>query len=207
MTPDSDQTRGLLDLVRQGDRQALEQLVVRYQADVHAYVDARLDPRVRVRESASDVVQKTMMEVVRRMDDYLRREPMPFHLWVRHTAYERLQKVHRDHRQAEIRSVHREQFLPPRSSLMLARPLLARGPGPDEQLAAKDFAERVSQAVAQLDEADREILLLRHVDDMPYEDIARVLGIEPAAARKRYGRALLRLRKVLAEQGLLRSSS
>jgi RNA polymerase sigma-70 factor (ECF subfamily) len=207
MRLDSEQTRGLLDLVREGDGQALDRLLAHHRPGIHSYVEARLDPRVGARESASDVVQKTLMEVVRRMDDYLRREPMPFRLWVRRTAYERLQKVHRDHRQADIRPVHKEQYLPPRSSLMLARPLLARGPAPDEEIAAREFAERVSQAVARLGEADREVLLLRHVDDMPYEDIARVLGIEPAAARKRYGRALLRLRKVLAEQGLLGSSS
>jgi RNA polymerase sigma-70 factor (ECF subfamily) len=205
MTPDLDQTRDLLDLVRQGDRQALQQLLVRYQSDVHAYVDARLDPRVRARESASDVVQKTLMEVVRRMDDYLRREPMPFHLWVRRTAYERLQKVHRDHRQADKRSVYREEFLPPRSSLMLVLPLLARGPSPDEEVAAREFADRVGQAVAELDEDDREILLLRHVDDLPYDEVACLLDIKPATARKRYGRALLELRRVLAEQGLLES--
>jgi RNA polymerase sigma-70 factor (ECF subfamily) len=207
MRPDSEQTCGLLDLVRQGDRQALDQLLVRYRPEVHAYVDARLDPRVRPRESASDVVQKTLIEVVRRMDDYLRREPMPFHVWVRRTAHERLEKDHRFHRQAERRSVHREEYLPRRSSLRLVRPLLARGPAPDEEVAAREFARRVSQAVARLGEADREILLLRHVDDLPFDEAAGVLGIEPAAARRRYGRALLRLRKVLAEQGLLEASS
>jgi RNA polymerase sigma-70 factor (ECF subfamily) len=207
MTPDSNQTRELLDQVRQGDRQALQQLLVRHQADVHAFVRAWLDPRVRPRVAPSDVVQETQLEVVRRMGDYLRREPMPFRLWVRRTAYECLMKEHRDHRQARKRSVDREVPLPTQSSLLLVRPLLARGPAPDQEAAAREFAARVSQAVAQLDEADREILLLRHVHDLSHEETAGVLDIEAAAARKRYGRALLRLRKVLADQGLLKSSS
>jgi RNA polymerase sigma-70 factor (ECF subfamily) len=160
MMLDSDQTRGLLDLVRQGDRKALQKLLARYQPDVHAFVEVRLDPRVRVRVAPSDVVQETQMDVVRRMDDYLRREPMPFHLWVRLTAKDRLLKIHRDHLQAEIRSLTREAHLPRRSSLLLAQPLLARGPAPDEEAAAREFAERVSEAVAQLGEADREVLLL-----------------------------------------------
>jgi RNA polymerase sigma-70 factor (ECF subfamily) len=206
MRPDSEQTRGLVDLVRRGDKQALAQLLVRYRPEVHAYVDARLDPRVRARESASDVVQMTLTEVARRMDDYLRREPMPFHVWVRRTAHDRLDKAHRFHRQKK-RSVDREEYLPRHSSLRLARPLLAPGPGPDAEVAGREFARQVSQAVARLGEADQEILLLRHVDDLPFDEIAGVLGIEPAAARRRYGRALLRLRKVLAEQGLLGSSS
>jgi RNA polymerase sigma-70 factor (ECF subfamily) len=207
MTPDSDRTRGLLELAGQGDRQALQDLLAHYQPEVYAYVEARLDPRVRRRVAPSDVVQETQLEVVRRLPDYLRRRPMPFHLWVRRTAYERLMKFHRDHRQAECRSVRLERHLPARSSLLLVRPLLAPGPAPDEDLAAREFADRVSQAVARLDDDDREILLLRHVDELPYEEVGCLLGVEPAAARKRYGRALLRLRKVLADQGLLESPS
>jgi RNA polymerase sigma-70 factor (ECF subfamily) len=207
MKPDSDQTRDLLDQVRQGDRQALEQLLERHQANVHAFVKAWLDPRVRPRVAPSDVVQETQMEIVRRMDDYLRREPMPYRPWVLRTAYECLMNELRKHRQAGKRSVEREVPLPARSSLLLVQPLLARGPSPDQELADREFAARVSQAVGQLDEADREILLLRHVQDLPYEEAACVLDIQPAAARKRYGRALLRLRKVLAEQGLLETSS
>jgi RNA polymerase sigma-70 factor (ECF subfamily) len=206
MTPDSDQTCDLLDLVRQGDQQALQQLLTRYQADLLAYIETRLDPRIRARIGAEDVVAETQLEVMRRLDDYLQRRPMPFHLWVRRTAYERLLHIHRDHG-AGKRSPKHEERLPARSSLLLARPLLAGGPSPSQEVAAREFAERVNQAVAQLAEDDREILLLRHVDDLPYEEVACLLNLKPAAARQRYGRALLRLRKVLADQGLLEATS
>lgn len=67
----------------------------------------------------------------------------------------------------------------------------------------RELADRVSRAVARLADNDREILLLRHAEDLPFEEIACLLDIEPAAARKRFGRALIRLQKVLRDEGLL----
>jgi RNA polymerase sigma-70 factor (ECF subfamily) len=99
--------------------------------------------------------------------------------------------------------VDREEGWPARSSLLVARPLLAGGPSPSQQLAAQELAERVGRAVAQLAEADREILLLRHAEDLPFEEIACLLDLEPAAARKRFGRALIRLQKLLSDHGAL----
>src|SRR5262249_54174108 len=159
----------------------------------------RLDP--------SDVVQETQLEVVRRLHDFLERRPMPFHLWVRKTAYERLLNLRRDHVEAARRAVGREVALPDRSSLLLARPLLSGGPSPSRRLQAEEFAERVSRAVGELPESDRELLLMRHAEELSYEEVACLLDITPAAARKRYGRALLRLRKVLSEHGLLETPS
>src|SRR5262249_39302161 len=80
MIPDSDNTRALLDQFEQGDKHALSQLLIRYRADMHAFIEARLDPRLRGRLDPSDVVQQAQMEVVRRIDDFLKRRPMPFHL-------------------------------------------------------------------------------------------------------------------------------
>jgi RNA polymerase sigma-70 factor (ECF subfamily) len=153
------------------------------------------------------VVQEVQLEVAERMDDFLDRSPMPFHLWVRKTAYERLLKVQRDHRQRARRSVDREVALPDHSSLLLAKPLLAGGPSPSQQLAAREFADRVGQAVTELPEADREVLLMRHLEGLDYAEIACLLEVSAEAARQRYGRALLRLRKVLKDHGLLESHS
>src|SRR5438270_748186 len=96
--PDSARTCALLDRVRAGARSALEQLLERYRPDLQAFVDFRLDPRVRARLDPSDVVQEAQLEAVRRMDDFLARRPMPFHLWVRKTAYQRLLNARRYHR-------------------------------------------------------------------------------------------------------------
>ena len=200
--PDSAETCGLLTRVGRGDRQALDLLLARHRADLRAFVEVRLDARLAARLDPSDIVQEAQLEVVRRMDDFLERRPMPFHLWVRKTAYARLLDLRRHHRRAR-RSVEREAALPDRSSLLLARPLLARGPSASQQLESRELAERVARAVDGLSEADREVLLMRHGEGLAFEEIACLLEIEPAAARKRFGRALLRLQTALSAQGVL----
>src|SRR5262245_2281005 len=199
--PDSEETRALLERVGRGEPQALERLLAHHRPALHAFVELRLDPRVRARLDPSDVVQEAQLEVARRMDDFLERRPMPFRLWVRRTAYERLLNLQRDHRRAR-RAAGREVALPDRSSLLLARPLL-QGPSPSEQAQARARAERGAGAVAALPEAGRGVLLMRHAEGLPYGEIAFLLGVSPAAARKRYGRALIRLQEALSDHGLL----
>jgi RNA polymerase sigma-70 factor (ECF subfamily) len=201
--PDSPETDGLLEAVRRGERQALDRLLIRHRDELRFFVEMRIDPRLAARVDASDVVQEAQVEMVRRIDDFLKRRPMPFRLWARKTAYERLHDLHRHHIKRARRSVLREAALPERSSLLLVRPLLRNASSPSQRLEARELAERVSQVVGQLAEADREILLLRHAEGMPFADIACLLEIEPAAARKRFGRALIRLQQRLSDHGLL----
>src|SRR5262249_36152017 len=105
------------------------------------------------------------------------------------------------------RSVRREVPLSERSSLLLARPLLAGGATPSQSLEARELAERVAEAVGGVSEAGREGLLLRDGEGVPVEGIGCLLDIEAATARKRFGRALIRLQKALRERGLLGESS
>jgi RNA polymerase sigma-70 factor (ECF subfamily) len=200
--PDSSETRALLEGVGRGDARALESLLERYRPELRDFVEYHFDPRLRARVDPSDVVQETQIELVRRMDDFLASRPMPFRLWLRRKAMERLLNLRRDHLTRARRSVAREEALPDRSSLLLARPLLAPGPSPSQHLQARELAGRVSRAVARLSDTDREVLLLRHTEDLSFEEIGCLLDIEPAAARKRFGRALIRLQKVLGEEGL-----
>jgi RNA polymerase sigma-70 factor, ECF subfamily len=200
---DSARTRSLLDQVQAGNRQALDQLLARYQSELLTFVNRRLDPRVRARLNSSDVVQEAQMEAARRIDDYLKRRPMPFHLWIRKTAYQRLLNLHRDHRRRACRSVDREIALPNDTSAELTRSLIVRGSSPSARIVAREQAEQISKAVARLSDNDREILLMRHVEQLPYEDIGCLFDIAPAAARQRYGRAMIRLQRVLCEFGLL----
>lgn len=196
---DSAQTSALLERIGRGDPQALEQLLARGRPELRDFVDYHLDPRLRTRLDPSDVVQEVQLEVVRRMDDYLQRRPMPFHLWMRKTAYERLLNLRRDHQRAR-RAIDREVPLPERSSLLMVRPFLS---SPSRQAEAREFAERVSRVVAELPERDREILTMRHAEELSYEEIGCLLEIKSAAARQRYGRALIRLQAVLSAHGLL----
>jgi RNA polymerase sigma-70 factor (ECF subfamily) len=205
VTPDAAETERLLRQAQAGDGRAYEQLFGRYRAYLRQVIALRLDPKLRPRVDPSDVVQEAELEAFRRLADYLQRRPMPFRVWLRKTACEKLLKLREHHVGTAQRSVEREVPLPERSSLLLARRLLAGGSTPSQRLSRREAARLVNEALAGLGEADREILLMREFEGLSYEEAGCALGIEPAAARKRYGRALLRLQQRLIDQGLLES--
>jgi RNA polymerase sigma-70 factor (ECF subfamily) len=149
------------------------------------------------------VVQETQLEVYRRLGDFLDRRPMPFRVWLRKTAYERLLMARRRHVEAGQRAVGRERPLPDRSSLLFARRIIARGSTPSRSLGRRELARRLHRVLAELTDTDREILVMRNLEDRSYEEIACILDVEPAAARKRHGRALIRLHALLAADGLM----
>jgi RNA polymerase sigma-70 factor (ECF subfamily) len=113
--------------------------------------------------------------------------------------------MRRRHVKAARRAVDREVALPVRSSLLLAQQLIAPGSTPSQKLDHQELARRVRRAVAQLQDADREVLLMRTFEGLSFEEVGYLLEIDPAAARKRHGRALLRLHKILTEGGLTES--
>jgi RNA polymerase sigma-70 factor (ECF subfamily) len=203
--PESGATQVLLEQVRHGDPRAFEILFARYRIRLYQFVQLRLDPRLRSRVDPSDVVQEAQLEAVRRLQDYLEHRPMPFRLWLRHLAQDRLLKMHRYHAATARRSVHREQRLPAGSSLVLAKQLLASGSTPSQRVNRRDLARRLRQAMDQLSENDREILLLRNFEEMSNQEVGFLLGIDPATASQRHGRALLRLHKILFSSGLTES--
>jgi len=202
-TPDSSETQRLLDEIRSGDRRALDRLLDEHRHYLRSIVELRLDPKLRQRVDASDVVQEAQLEAVRRVADYLERPALPFRLWLRQIAYDRLLMARRQHVEAERRAVEREAPLPDESSIQLAQLALAAGPTPSQQFLQHELAGRVRQVVAELPEADREILLLRNFEGLSNQEASQVLEIDPATASKRYGRALLRLRKSLLASGLV----
>jgi len=202
VSPDSEETRRLLLEVGRGQNEAFNELFARHRAQLRHVVELRLDTRVRARLDPSDVVQDTCLEAFRRLPDFLRRAPMPFRLWLRLTAHERVQMANRQHLVASRRAVGRELPLPETSAAQLITQLLAPGPTPSQQVAQGEMAGLVRQAVAQLAEADREVLLMRTFEGLAYGEIACLLSIDPAAARKRHGRALLRLHDLLTRGGL-----
>lgn len=205
--PDPAQTQRLLDAVRAGDRQALDQLLEEHRAYLRSLVGLRLDPKLRARVDASDVVQEAQIEAVRRVENYLDRPALPFHLWLRQIAYDRLLMMRRQHVEAARRAVEREAPLPDESSLQLARFILADTPTPSEALVQHEMVGRIRRALVELSDDDREILLMRTLEGLSNQEVAQVLSLDPATASKRYGRALLRLRQMLKDEGLLESQS
>jgi RNA polymerase sigma-70 factor (ECF subfamily) len=196
---DEAEVRGLLEQVRAGNRGALDQLLARHRSYLFGVVELRMDQKMRARIDPSDVVQEAQLEAARRIREYLDREPMPFHIWLRRTAYENLVRLRRQHVEAGCRSVEREVPLPDSSSAVLARKLLDREHNPCQQAIEQELARRLRQGLAQLSETDAEVLLLRNLEGLTNEEAAQVLGIDPSATSKRYGRAILKLRQILIE--------
>jgi RNA polymerase sigma-70 factor, ECF subfamily len=196
---DSTETQRLLGEAQAGEAGAVDQLLGRHRSYLRQLVGIRLDQQLRARVDPSDVVQEAHMEAARRLEAYLQQPELPFRLWLRQIAFDRLLMLRRRHIGAARRAVGRDVALPDRSSIDLARQLLAPGPSPSEQLARRELARRVRQALSRLADSDREILLMRNFEGLSNQEVARVLAIAPAAASQRYGRALLRLRKLLME--------
>ena len=203
--PNSCDTERLLRQAQGGDGQAFEDLFARHRAYLRQVVAVRLDPRIRPRLDPSDVVQEAQLDAFRRFGDFLERRPMSFRLWLRKTTCERLLMLRRYHRNAARRSVDKEVGLPDGSAFILVNQLLAGGSAPSQRLQRSESARRIRNVMAQLQEADREILLMRNLEALSNQEVAEVLQIEPSAASQRYGRALLRLRKLLQANGLMES--
>jgi RNA polymerase sigma-70 factor (ECF subfamily) len=204
---DSDETRHLLELARSGQRGPIDLLLQRHRPFLRRVVKLRLDPRLRARVDPSDVVQEAQLEAGRRLEAYLRQPALPFRLWLRQLAYDQLLKACRRHLGAARRAVAREVHLPDQSSLLLGQQLLPVPASPSQQLARKELARRVREAVSRLAEADREVVELRAFEGLSNQETARLLHIRPDAASQRYGRALLRLRQILVDLGFSEASS
>jgi RNA polymerase sigma-70 factor (ECF subfamily) len=185
-----------------GQRDAFDELFDRHRDALRRAVQLRLDRRLRARLDESDIVQEAQMHAYRRLDDYLERRPMPFRLWLRKTAQERIHDHRRAHLHTARRTVHREQEFPDESSMMIARPFVARSSSPSARMAKREYQRLVGEAVNELAELDREILLMRNVEGLSQREIAQVLELSHDAVRKRYGRALVKLQRLLAERGL-----
>jgi RNA polymerase sigma-70 factor (ECF subfamily) len=202
MWPASGETQELLDQARAGQPAAVEQLLDRHRAALRRMVDLRMDGRLRRRVDASDIVQEALVEANRRLSAYLADPAMPFHLWLHQIARDRLIDAHRRHRVAGRRSLDREQPLAadPQASVSAAD-LGALLPDPELTPAAAatwhELERRFAEAIEQLDETDREIVLLRHFEHLGNSEAASLLNLSPPAAGMRYLRAMRRLRALL----------
>jgi RNA polymerase sigma-70 factor (ECF subfamily) len=193
-------TEELLDRAGRGDRAAQGALLQRHHDRLRRMVALRMDPRLAARVNPSDVVQETLAEADRRLADYLRERPLPFYPWLRQLAWERLVAQHRRHLHAQRRSVRREAGpigLPDGSAAELADRLLDSGSGPSAALQREERRRQVRSALDALSAPDREVLVLRYLEELSAREVGAVLGISEAAAMKRALRALQRLRHAL----------
>lgn len=193
----------LIERALAGDRAALNGLFERHRERLRRMVELRLDTRLQARIDASDVIQEAYVDAVNRLHEYLHDPKLPLFLWLRLIVGERLIRLHRFHLGAQQRDAGREVSLyrgalPAASSAALAAQLLGQHTSPTQAMLRAERILRVQEALNSLDPMDREILSLRHFEELTAAEAAGELGIEEAAAAKRYFRALKRLKEMLA---------
>jgi RNA polymerase sigma-70 factor (ECF subfamily) len=204
MWPNTTETQELLAGAGKGESSAVNQLLDRHREALRNMVRARMDQKLARRVDASDVVQDVLLEASQRLNDYIRDPKLPFGLWLRQMAQDRIIDLHRRHRVAVRRSIDREQALGApargdRSSLELLSQLRDPELTPAAASLRKELHERFVEAIDRLEGEDREILLMRHFEQLGNSEAAELLGLSQPAAGMRYLRALRRLREVLGE--------
>jgi RNA polymerase sigma-70 factor (ECF subfamily) len=202
MTPDASEPADLLRRARAGEERALAQLFERYRERLRRLVRLRLDRRLSGRLDPSDVVQETYLEFARRFPEYAADPARPFYLWLRFLAGQKLIDLHRQHLGAKMRDAGQEVSLyrgalPPASSESLANQLLGRLTSPTQAAIRAEMQIRLQEALNSMDPVDREVVVLRHFEELSNAETAAVLGIQKSAASKRYIRALQRLKVIL----------
>ncbi len=205
MWPDSDETQQLLRQAADGSDGAVNNLMNRHRQSLQQMIQLRMDRVLAQRVDASDIVQDVLIEANQRLENYIQNPAMPFHLWLRQLAKDRIIDMHRRHRVAQRRSVDREKPMVSggdgeRSAYNLANDLRDQGLTPAAANIRKELEQRFLLALDELGEDDREVILMRHVEHLGNSEVAQALGLSPAAAGMRYLRALRKLRKMLGEE-------
>jgi RNA polymerase sigma-70 factor (ECF subfamily) len=198
----NDTDEDLLRRASHGDESALATLFGRYRKRLRQMVRLRLDRRLQGRVDPSDVLQEAYLDVAQQLHHYLKKRQMSFFLWLRLVTGQRLMRVHRQHLGAALRDAGREVSLyrvalPQASSVSLAEQLLGRVSTPSQALIRAEIQVQLQSALNGMDPLDREIIALRHFEELSNSEAARVLNLEPSAASKRYVRALKRLQVIL----------
>ncbi len=191
---------GLVARARGGDRQALLDLFDRERPRIERMIGLRLDPSLRRRVDPADVVQDAWIDATARFDGWRAQPDLPFHVWLRLVAAEAVARAHRRHLKAHMRDALREVASDSRPSISvaaLADAFVTSQTTPTQAARREEVRTRVVDALAELDEMDREIVALRHFEGLTNEEAAAELCIDPSAASKRFLRALVRLRPAL----------
>lgn len=199
-----DDIDALLVRAGDGDSVALNELFELYRARLCRMVRFRMNRQLLGRVDASDVVQDTYLEAAKRLDQFLSDQPLPFFLWLRHIAGQKLIDVHRRHLGAQARDAWREISLyqgamPEATSASLAARLMGKLTSPSQAAIRAELKLRLQELLNSMQPIDREVLALRHFEQLNNSETAQVLGLSETAASKRYIRALERLDVILSE--------
>jgi RNA polymerase sigma-70 factor (ECF subfamily) len=199
-----ERTAALLDLLRAGDNAgALGELFTLHRERLWRMLTVRLDRRLASRVAPDDVIQETFLDVARRIGEYLADPAVPFYVWLRFLAVQRMQMVQRVHLGAQMRDVSQEVSLAQGAALAssesMAGQLVCHMTSPSQAAIRHELQARLRAALDEMDPLDREVLALRHFEELGNTEAAEILGISKAAASKRHVRALVRLREILTD--------
>jgi RNA polymerase sigma-70 factor (ECF subfamily) len=194
----------LLERLAQGEQSALAELFSRYSEPLRRMVAFRLDQRLNGRVSSSDILQEAYIDALKRIPHFLSKPELPIGAWLRLIVGQRLIEVHRQHLGAKIRTANQEISLDqagwlPASSPRLVDHLVGHLTSPSQAAMRNESSAHLEEALRSMDPIDREVLALRHFEELSNNETAEILGITKAAASKRYVRALSRLKDALAE--------
>lgn len=202
MWPNKDETDRLLNDAREKSAGAADALFGEFREPLRRMIGLRLDPAIARRVDASDIVQDVLLEANLRLVEYLKKPDMPFHLWLRHLAQDRIIDTHRRHRLAQRRSIDKEQSIErpawsDDSSASLAQQFVDQERTPASEAIQHELQRKLASAVNELADDDREIILMRHHEMLSNQEVAAALTLTEAAASMRYLRAVRRLKAVL----------
>jgi RNA polymerase sigma-70 factor (ECF subfamily) len=199
-TPESQ----VVERVRSGDAGALATFFAEQRERLRRLIAFRMDPRLRGRVDAEDVLQEAYLDAAKRIRHFNGDSIASLFIWLRLVAQQTLIDTHRRHLGAQVRDVNREVSLRARggsdaTSVSMAANLIAQLTTPTQAARKIELAERLAGVLNQMDAIDREVLALRHFEELSNQEVAEELDIQPKAASIRYVRALRRLRSILGD--------
>jgi RNA polymerase sigma-70 factor (ECF subfamily) len=202
MSTDTRINEQLLAAARNGDEDALAALVERHRERLERMVLLRMDRRLQGRVDPADIVQEAYLALRGKFSQYIADPQVPFFLWLRLEVSQKLVDLHRHHLGTKMRDAGQEISLqrgplPQVTSLVLAEQLLGKLTSASRVAMRAELKLRVQQALNSMDPHDREVLILRHFEELSNSEVAQILGIKPTAAVNRYVRALKRLKDVI----------
>ncbi|HEX7380019.1 MAG TPA: sigma-70 family RNA polymerase sigma factor [Pirellulales bacterium] len=197
-------TEELLARAKTGDERAGVEAIARQRERLKRLLKHHIEPRLKARVDPSDVIQESMIVASQRLGEFFQQKNLPFYVWLRTLTLERLVDLRRAHVKAKRRSVAREErgvlSLPDESVAELASRLVDVTGDPRIGLMRDELRDRVRQAIQRLPPDDREVLVLRHLEQLSVAETAAALGTKETTVKVRALRALKKLRELLEEQ-------
>jgi RNA polymerase sigma-70 factor (ECF subfamily) len=191
-----------VERLRSGGSKALAEMYQQHRGRLRRMVELRIDPRLMKRIDADDVLQEGFVDISKRLDDYLADPSMPVFVWMRFLVAQQLAAVQRWHFQRQKRDPRREEPVVPAKPTMdsgeMAREFSGSLTSPSQAAQRNELTERMRELLDTMEVADREILVLRHFEELTNAEAAAELGLTPGAASKRYIRALSKLKGVVS---------